>query len=148
MDREITMSVEGQLELLEKEVDSFFSSLAIRHYPLNLARWAVLTKTGIELQRAAEPEYGGAKHRTVVINLSRIAALLLSEIAAKGNRRYASQKSLRWSAELDLATYRALTETEGYFDAWANFAPKALPRRSARSLSKVHERRVPAGTPG
>lgn len=116
------MPLDTELESLEQEVDSFFSSLAIRHYPLNLACWAVLTKTGIELQRAADAEYGGAKHRHVVINLSRIAALLLHEIAAKGKRTYASRKSLQWNTVFDAVTYHALTEAGGYFTAWANFS--------------------------
>ena len=80
------MSSETEIELLEKEVDSFFSSLAIRHYPRNLAAWAVLTKGALEVQRAAEIEYGGARHRHATINFSRIAALLLNEIDIKGTR--------------------------------------------------------------
>ena len=75
------MSSENQIELLEKEVDAFFSSLAIRHYPRNLADWAVLTKAAIEVQRAADPDYGGPKHRNATINFSRMAALLLATIS-------------------------------------------------------------------
>ena len=116
------MSSEDQIELLEKEVDSFFSSLAIRHYPRNLAAWAVLTKAAIEVQRAAAIEYGGAKHRHATINFSRIAALLLHEINCKGKQSFASRKSFRWSPTLDAVTYRALTEGDGYFHAWANFS--------------------------
>jgi hypothetical protein len=125
------MSVEKQIEALEKEIDSFFSHLALRHYPRNLAQWAVLTKVAIEVQRASEPEYGGPKHRHVAMNLSRIAGLLLDEIGSKGNQKFANRGSLSWSPELDLVTYRALREGEGYFHAWA-------------SLSFWHQRRFEA----
>ena len=116
------MSSENEIELLEKEVDSFFSSLAIRHYPRNLATWAVLTKGAIEVQRAAEIEYGGARHRHATINFSRIAALLLNEIDSKGNQSFATRRSFQWSPPLDAVTNRALTEADGYFHAWANFS--------------------------
>jgi hypothetical protein len=125
------MSVEKQVEALENEIDSFFSHLALRHYPRNLAQWAVLTKVAIEVQRASEPEYGGPKHRHATINLSRIAGLLLDEIGSKGNQRFANRGSLRWSSELDLVAHRALKEGEGYFHAWA-------------SLSFWHQRRFEA----
>lgn len=116
------MSSENQIELLEKEIDAFFSSLAIRHYPRNLADWAVLTKAAIEVQRASDPEYGGAKHRNATINFSRMAALLLAEVESKGNQSFASRRSFQWSPPLDAATNRALTEADGYFHAWANFS--------------------------
>jgi hypothetical protein len=116
------MSSENQIELLEKEVDRFFSSLAIRHYPRNLAAWAVVTKAAIEVQRAAASEYGGAKHRHATINFSRVAALLLHEIEGKGNPSFASRQSFQWSPSFDTATHRALTEADGYFHAWANFS--------------------------
>jgi len=116
------MSSENQIELLEKEVDAFFSSLAIRHYPRNLAAWAVLTKAAIEVQRASDPEYGGAKHRNATINISRMAALLLSEVESKGNQNFASRRSFEWSPTLDAVTNQALTEANGYFHAWANFS--------------------------
>ena len=116
------MSSENEIELLEKEVDSYFSSLAIRHYPRNLAAWAVLTKGAIEVQRAAEIEYGGARHRHATINFSRIAALLLNEIDIKGSQRFATRRSFQWSPTFDAVTHRALTEADGYFHAWANFS--------------------------
>lgn len=131
------MSSENHMELLEKEVDSFFSSLAIRHYPKNLAAWAVLTKVAIEVQRAAEIEYGGARHRHATINFSRIAALLLHEIDRKGKQSFASRRSFEWSPTLDAATYRALTEADGYFHAWANFSFWHEKRFKAEAIDRV-----------
>ena len=147
------MSSENQIGLLEKEVDSFFSSLAIRHYPRNLAAWAVLTKAAIEVQRAAAIEYGAAKHRHATINFSRIAALLLHEINCKGKQSFANRRSFQWSPTLDAVTYRALTEGDGYFHAWANFSFwhekrfKAEPTGSAvrfTSEESARERQVKA----
>lgn len=131
------MSFENEIELLEKEVDSFFSSLAIRHYPRNLAAWAVLTKAAIEGQRAAAIEYGGAKHRHATINFSRMAALLLHEIDNKGNPRFASRRSFEWSPTLDAVTYRALTEADGYFHAWANFSFWHEKRFKAEAIERL-----------
>ncbi len=115
------MSLENQVNDVENEVNSFFSSLEIRHYPRNLAQWAVLTKSAIEVQKASAVEYGGAKHKAATIVFSRVAALLLDEIANKGTQRFASRRSLQWSLDLDNVTYRALKEGDGYFSAWACF---------------------------
>jgi hypothetical protein len=131
------MSSENEIELLEKEVDSYFSSLAIRHYPRNLATWAVLTKGAIEVQRAAEIEYGGARHRHATINFSRIAALLLNEIDSKGNQSFATRRSFQWSPPLDAVTNRALTEADGYFHAWANFSFWREKRFNAEAIGRL-----------
>jgi len=131
------MSLENEIELLEKEVDSFFSALAIRHYPRNLAAWAVLTKAAIEVQRAAAIEYGAAKHRHATINFSRMAALLLHEIDSKGSPRFASRRSFEWSPTLDAVAYRALTEADGYFHAWANFSFWHEKRFKAEAIERV-----------
>jgi hypothetical protein len=131
------MSIESQIEILEKEVDAFFSALAIRHFPHNLAQWAVLTKVAIEVQRASEKEYGGDKHRNVTVNLSRIAGILLDEISSKGNEKFASRRSLQWDVELDAMTYRALKETHGYFHAWANLSFWHQNRFEATVLGRV-----------
>jgi len=115
------MLLEEQMELIEKRVDSFFSLLAIRRYPRNLAQWAVLTKAAVEVQKVAAVEYGSVRHRNATVNFSRVAGLLLGEISNQGNQRFARPQSLKWSPDLDLVTYEALRETDGYFHAVANF---------------------------
>lgn len=81
----------------------------------------ILTRCALEVQKASADEYGASKHRVAVINHSRVAALLLDQIAKFGNQRYAGQRSLRWSSQLASVTHRALQEGTGYFTANSYF---------------------------
>ena len=47
----------------------------------------VLTRCALEVQKASADKYGASKHRVAVINHSRVAALLLDQIAKFGNQR-------------------------------------------------------------
>jgi hypothetical protein len=116
-----TVASDEEVKRLEGRVDEFFSSMELRHYPRNLAQWMVLTRCALEVQKASADEYGGSKHRVAVINHSRVAALLLDQIARFGNQRYAGQRSLQWSSQLASETHRALQEGTGYFTANSYF---------------------------
>ncbi|SRR6266567_3043459 len=96
------------------------------------------------LEELRANEYGGPKHRHATINFSRMAALLLHEIYNKGNPRLASRRSFQWSPALDAVTYRALTEADGYFHAWANCSFWHEKRFKAEAIGRLVRFTIPA----